>query len=246
MKKNVYNDIPDISQDILKTNLKKITDHINKEVDKIYGSEKIVNEEIKLTYKINEHGFRTHSMENIQNPCWLALGCSNTFGMGNPEELRWSNLLEKKYDTKIYNLGAPGGGTDTVFRLALGWIDIIKPEKILVLWPPIWRKDLIFEDDNKKAVRSFQGKVVLQDSGNYFLRTYFLHDENSIINFEKNSLALQQLCNERNIELVTLHAPVIGSKIRHSENDTVFARDGKHLGKDYQQEVADSFCKEIE
>ena len=66
MKKNVYNDIPDISQDILKTNLKKITDHINKEVDKIYGSEKIVNEEIKLTYKINEHGFRTHSMRECQ------------------------------------------------------------------------------------------------------------------------------------------------------------------------------------
>ena len=242
MKHNAYNDIPDISQDILKTNLKKITDYINQEVDKIYSNEKIVNNEIKLTYKINEHGFRTHSMENIKDPCWLALGCSNTFGMGNPEDARWSNLLEKTYNTKIYNLGAPGGGPDTVFRLALGWIDIIKPEKILVLWPPIWRKDLIFEDDNKKAVRSFQGKGVLQDSGNYFLRTYFLHDENSIINFEKNNLALQQLCNKKNIELITLHAPLE----RNKENIKEFARDGKHLGKKYQQAVADSFCKEIE
>lgn len=241
MKHIYFKEISDSSQDVLKTNLKMITDHKNKEVDKIYSDEKIVNKEIKLTYKINEYGFRTHSMENIENPCWLALGCSNTFGVGNPEELRWSNLLEKKYNTKIYNLGAPGGGPDSVFRLALGWIDIIKPEKILVLWPPIWRKDLILEDDNKKVVRSFQGKSVLVDSGNYFLRTYFLNDENSIINFEKNSLALQQLCNERNIELITFHMPMERNKVV----DKVFARDGKHLGENYQQSVADSFCKEI-
>ena len=114
----------------------KYQDYKNSTVAKIFGNEEIVNKELVVNYKFNEHGFRTKSWEDNKEECYVAFGCSNTLGVGTPEHLRWSNILEETLAKPIFNLGIGHGSADTVTRLAKGWLHEIKPTKVFVLWPP--------------------------------------------------------------------------------------------------------------
>lgn len=63
-------------------------------------------------YQINSDGLR--SIEFYEKPEVLTLGCSMTYGMGLPEEDRWSNILEKMIEKdgkgyKVGNIGYNGG-----------------------------------------------------------------------------------------------------------------------------------------
>lgn len=209
-------------------------EHANKEVDKCLPGEKIVNEDIVVSYKFNSYGFRTHSLDDIQQPCWLVLGGSDTIGMANPEDVRWSNLLEQQYNTTVYNLGISGGSADTVTRLAVGWLDYIKPEKVFVQWPPPWRFELVEDNNGTKRI-----KHVTWREGIQFATQYFLEDQNSWINYNKNKTMIRGLCAERGIDYYET------GMLSEDLKQTPKGRDDKHGGAEYHKLIADYFIKKL-
>jgi len=140
---------------------------------KITKLERIVNTDIELDYRFNQYGFRTNDWNDNQEECYVAFGCSNTLGVGIPEDSRWSNLLEDHTGKKVFNLGIGGGSADTVTRLAMGWLQEIKPTKVFVLWPPLHRWELAKQGKIKffmpETANHILNKKPKKPEGNYML-----------------------------------------------------------------------------
>ena len=210
--------------------------------NKIKENEKIERPEIKLAYKLNQYGFRSQDWTDNKEECYLVLGSSNTFGTGTPEEDRWSNLIQDHTGITVYNLGINGGACDTITRSLLGWVDIIKPSKVFVLWPPPNR----WEVGKQDRIRCYTPSLVysmLEDkthSDSRYCIDYLGQDFNSDINKTRNVYTLRGICNERNIEHYTLE----GLDFKHIDRNN--ARDGRHNGPLMQKAVAEEFIKLLE
>ena len=205
--------------------------------NKISKNEKIERPEIKLDYKLNQYGFRSQDWTNNKEECYLVLGSSNTFGTGTPEEDRWGNLIEDRTGITVYNLGINGGACDTITRLLLGWVDIIKPSKVFVLWPPSKRWE-VGKQDHIRCYTPVMVYSMFEDrthSDARYCIDYLGQDFNSDINKKRNVYTLRGICDERNIEHYTLE----GSDFK--KIDVNNARDGKHNGPLMQKAIAEEF-----
>ena len=76
-------------------------------------------EENPLTYKINKDGFRNSDGSPFVkgSEVNIFLGCSDTFGVGMHFEDTWSYKLNKHHEGEYWNLGIPGTGVETQFRM---------------------------------------------------------------------------------------------------------------------------------
>lgn len=212
---------------------------------KLGRHEAVANPEIKLEYKLNQYGFRTKDWTDNKDECYMALGCSNTLGIGTPEENRWSNLVEEHTGVTVYNLGIGGGAPDTVTRLLLGWVDEIKPTKVFVLWPNYNRWELGKSDRIALYLPSTVSSIVNSNNtpkkfGADYLMQYLGEDFNSEINMIRNNYTLKGICEERNIDCYALKV----ADFRHTDLNN--ARDGKHNGALFQKAIADEFINLLE
>jgi hypothetical protein len=153
-----------------------------------------------FTYKFNSHGFRCE--EFTAEPTMMFLGCSFTCGTGLPIESIWPELVSKKLNMRCANLGQSGGSNDSSFRLCHGWIDIIKPQIVVLLNPPGIRLEII----DAVVMRHLYPTWIRNTSTAYkdFLKDWIRDDNNNYFNKLKNSLAIENLCKERNIKFVFL------------------------------------------
>ena len=94
-----------------------------------------------VKYSINEYGFRTHKMENLELGGVMVLGDSISFGLGNPVDHMWVTKLEKQIDKKVYNLSAPGGSHCSAKRIFDIWYDILQPSCVIFVEPPVARTE---------------------------------------------------------------------------------------------------------
>ena len=92
---------------------------------------------MELSYKINSHGFRCEEIPVEKKPrSIIAIGCSNTFGVGMPVGQIWPTLVGNTLRQRPYNLGIPGGSLDSAFRVLLAWLPKIRPSHVFLLEPP--------------------------------------------------------------------------------------------------------------
>ena len=104
-------------------------DGTNKSDDKFYDTE--------VTYQLNSHGYRCDEFDNIDWENSIVFhGCSNVFGVANPEEYTIPKLFESISGIKTVNLGMPGVGADYVSNnILMMRRQDIKPLANVVLWP---------------------------------------------------------------------------------------------------------------
>jgi len=106
-----------------------------------------------ISYELNPYKFRSDefSTELSGN---VFLGCSDTFGVGHLLEHSWPYILTKLRfpNYKIYNLGAPGSGSDTHFRLLNVLKDKMKIKNIFH-WLPIRSRFEIYLDHGIDGIR---------------------------------------------------------------------------------------------
>lgn len=90
-------------------------------------------------YHLNSNGYR--SPEFTQNPKIIYSGCSQTYGIGVPEEYMWSNIMSKRLGVSKYvNLSQPGQSIQgTVNGLMNYFLLYGHPKKIYVLFPDMLR-----------------------------------------------------------------------------------------------------------
>ena len=76
-------------------------------------------EENPLIYKINRDGFRTLDGSPFVkgSKVNIFLGCSDTFGVGMHLEDTWSYKLSQYHEGEYWNLGIPGTGVESQFRM---------------------------------------------------------------------------------------------------------------------------------
>lgn len=101
------------------------------------------------TYEINSLGFRGRVDLSADV---LAIGCSITFGIGVPEEGRWTNLLSNKMNKSVMNLGNPGGSVETICRHIIQYCMNNKmPKEIFCLMPDLFRNMVVVDKEFYKS-----------------------------------------------------------------------------------------------
>jgi len=163
-----------------------------------------------FNYKYNSYGFRSREFDlTTDKSIILALGCSFTCGVGIPFNDTWSETLGKHFSNHVvYNAGLGGASSDTVARLAVNMIPIIKPDIVVILWPTRYRFETYSHGEKENGTR-FNGPWEKEDD----LRLSF-KDNNSYNNQMKNKL------------IVNLLAQIYGFTLLSEDLDTAMKRQG--------------------
>jgi hypothetical protein len=197
-----------------------------------------------ITYRINQHGFRSNEFETNHEPCMIALGCSYTMGIGLPVECIWPILVGKQLNLKVYNLAWGGISADTCFRLAQYWIPVLKPKLVAMLTPPRTRIELLMDTGCNPPAEVFmpQNKSCHFNEYDMFLKHWWLNDTNGNLNSEKNTLAIKQLTLNHGAKFVSLTAD---EEMGKSREEAGYARDYMHAGLVGHVLVANKMQKEL-
>jgi hypothetical protein len=199
----------------------------NKELLQKYGYT-----ETSISYKFNSHGFRC--AEFSSTPGFISLGCSHTGGVGLSEQQIWPSLVAQTTGLTNWNLGVAGTSMDTCLRLLNHYVDLLKPKFVMLLCPDPARLEFFVNND---IVNILPAKSKLD-----FEKIWYSNDTNIEMNFLKNNLAMQQICNSRNIKLIVKDC--VADLLGPPPIDTS-ARDLLHVGSQRHRLCAELFLKEL-
>jgi hypothetical protein len=174
------------------------------------------NWQIPITYKFNAQGFRTYDLLNLNDDkVDLALGCSQTAGIGLPVEMTWPYLLEKETKIKTLNLGLGGASTDTVARILTNVSGLININSVYILWPSYNR----FEYFNTNTIEEILPSTATLEY------VWNMNQNNSLQRFFKNQKIVHLLQKIQNFNLNELYYDTTDWRIRGD-----LARDQIHSG----------------
>ncbi len=169
----------------------------------VFGPEDII-------YRFNSHGYRCPEFE-MRHSCQedavhvISIGCSNTFGFGLPEEKSYPHLFKELLQNDLgrpvinWNLAMSGASADYILRLLTSALPILKPDLVLLTFPPgMARREYISEDglcfrlSHRKPTFAFhftepQARVIC--NANHEL----LNPYNNLLNLFKNYKACEAL-----------------------------------------------------
>jgi hypothetical protein len=147
-----------------------------------------------ISYQLNRHGFRCNEFDNT--PSIVTLGCSFTAGVGLPHDDIWPVKLSNELGINCWNLGVPGSAMDTCFRLLDYYIQKLNIKMVCLLRPDASRFEWVQHAGNIECVTPSSGG---HDS---VQQIWYQHDMNSQLNYLKNTMAIQYLCQCNNIKLI--------------------------------------------
>lgn len=107
---------------------------------KYYGVEKSsgVLVDRKTLYRLNNFGYRDEDWHGYAEI--LAVGCSNTYGVGVPENGSWPKILQSITGKGVRNLSRPGISIqDLVFKIFAYCKEFGNPKTIVCLFPDFFR-----------------------------------------------------------------------------------------------------------
>jgi len=189
------------------------------------------SDEHAISYTFNTHGFRCEEFDFRES--WLALGCSFTEGIGLAIDDVWPSILATHLNKHIWNLGIGGSSLDTCFRNLDYYIDKLNIQGVFLLQPPHHRFELFFNKVLKIYVPNDQGPH------NSIFKIWYSDQNNAKFNAQKNILAMDKMCSDRNIRFIT--RPNIdvyhGTSVKR-------ARDLMHNGKTEHIHLANLFYED--
>lgn len=182
-----------------------------------------------FTYKYNSCGFRSQEFNLADtSPVILTLGCSHTVGVGIPQTASWPEQLGDTYFPNhiVYNAGLGGASADTVARLAINMIPIIKPDIVAIMWPSLHRFET-YEDGpvSNGAWNIKQDQLLLEDNTAYNNQT-------------KNKAILELLQKIYNFKLLAVN---YDTTVDIYTVTWTKARDSSHFGPDWHGQMAFDF-----
>jgi hypothetical protein len=207
---------------------KRYLDNLNKNYDLLKKYNWIGTD---ISYKFNSYGFR--SDEFSHDPGIVFLGCSYTVGVGLPVESTWSHIVSTKLNLKRYNLGIGGASNDTAFRLGHHWIPQLQPKLVIFLSTEPTRTEL----HTASMVENIGVDEDVYTNSAYY-KEWITNQANVDMNYEKNLLAIKQICSEHNI------------KFRHEKFSNIkktaqLARDLAHPGIESNKLIAGYFLSKL-
>lgn len=181
-----------------------------------------------ITYQFNSHGFRDQQFDDRK--CGIAFGCSFTQGVGVAEHHTWPSLLSNRLGIHVWNLGIGGCALDTIYRISEYYIDLLKPQFVVLLEPAPWRIEYAKVDGEFEVLMPY---TLQADNAGTFIKNWFVNDINSTLNKQKNIQALKYICSSAGISLHTLDSQKHGNDCQ--------ARDLLHPGREYHVKISHLF-----
>ena len=208
-----------------------------------------ITEYTPIEYKWNNETFRDYREFSDNNEGHIAIGDSFTEGEGLPYNMIWPSLLQEKIDEPINNLGMCATGFDEWFLILMRFMDRFKGDKIFLLTHLFSRYNF--------PVKGFYMNPNHHEYVKDIWNTYLVSDEYTAYNYQIKLLALKQLALSRGKKLiiVNLHDIVGHDSMVYDDwfyNQEEYkgkwelARDGKHLGPNFQSEVCQRFIELLE
>ena len=124
---------------------------------------------VNFDYNLNKYRFRSEEFStfNSKNINILTIGCSNSVGIGIPNECTWSELLKEKIflnndkEVHIYNLSVSGGNIRLLIKNIITFINTVGcPNYIFALFPDSTRYILF----DKNLMRYFNYTWFVSDN----------------------------------------------------------------------------------
>lgn len=223
------------------------------------------NNILPLEYHINKQGFRHDGTQTdylTETGGVIYLGDSTTFGTSTHLEENFTYLAHHKCsatkDLRYINMGCHGHGIDAYYRLLKFYVDIIKPNYVVITYPwfgtraETWNmKDNNWENQsiNKVGRRiTEEGEKGLEN----LIGTYF-HSAASYMRWYKNVDAIKYLCLVRGIGLYIAEEHIEDKWVMnksmsysHQVDNRDWGRDLTHSGRLTHKHNGDIMAKIME
>jgi len=155
----------------------------------------------------------------------IAFGCSHTWGLGVDANETWS------YHLGAMNFGVIGCSADFIVRIASDLLEHCRPKTVYVLWPDWSRFEYIKDGVYTKSLPTDSDRI-------YLMQT---HTEEWLKNnFQQKVDAMNQYCNQRNINLVDMSLYDLIAYIDHADRWPL-SKLGHHYASSWHKQVADIF-----
>lgn len=200
----------------------------------------------KFTYKFNSQGFRC---DEFKQDSIIFLGCSITQGIGMPLGDIFPTIVSNQLNLHCVNLGIERSSANTAFRLASHFLKDLRPKLVIatLLYPH--RYELL---TSEKAIHfipnhKFQNKDTY--SGVYysdFYDSWIIQRENMFLNYSKNILAINQLCDQYNIKFIDFTSLIDKNQMIPMIHDpSSLARDLVHPGLEIHRKISEILINNI-
>jgi len=211
--------------------------------------------ENNVSYKLNSYGFRHHEDFCEDRNALIALGCSNTFGIGVNYEQTWPYYVAKELGMNPINLGQPGGSIQACYRVAAEWVPIIKPNVVMWFIPDPSRRELWHHQGGEDAAYNGYGPDTAGSwQTNPKIKNYFEvsnESEDNVRLFKQAHLAAMfHVCRETKLILVEVGDGLPNwPELKLTEGDgttegSLLARDNMHPGpKVHRKFISPLFLK---
>ena len=184
---------------------------------------------------LNNLGFRSNEDYYKNDTGNIFLGCSITEGVGVELNETWTSILNNSLEGKFISLAKAGSGSDTWFRYLLMFIDYFNPLRVFMLGYPYSRFEYF---NSKKYIPAFMSnKTSFHKYYPNFSKDILMNEEYAKYNYDKNILAIKQLCTTRGIPFYLLQTDCI--------DYPDFGYDNLHPGPKYHLKIAELFKKLI-
>lgn len=196
-------------------------------------------EDDSIIYTINNLGYRS-DIDYIEcDECNVYLGCSYTFGEEVKHADAWPSIVNKNLDDyKLYNLGIPGGGPETCYRVLKGFIGYANIKRVFLLLPVSDRREIYFRQE------WYQIKANTENIGYTDILSGVFSREEMYLNNLRNLDAIKFLCVQNNIPLYMLD--VGDEKIRSLIGNDCTARDLLHPGFNAHRTLANMYLNMVD
>jgi hypothetical protein len=188
----------------------------------------------RLTYNFNSEGFRSREI-TTERRGFAVFGCSFTTGVGLPYNELYHKHIECELRLPADNFGVLGASNGLMFRIAQYWLPIVRPHFVIVQTTFAERFEII-NQYNASTVMSPQWE---EAATQHVFRNWWLTDANSIVDKQRNILAMRYLCHELDIPIFVIDVedfrnPMLG-----------LSRDLDHSGPNNHHLVAENLIKQI-
>jgi hypothetical protein len=113
----------------------------------------------RVKYSLNNYGHRSDDFKTLEGHNILFAGCSQTFGIGLPDNFRWSKILHnrlKKDSEAFYCLSFPGAGFDKIVHNILKFCNEFgNPNSIFICFADYTRQIVFDKEENKLIGKIF-------------------------------------------------------------------------------------------
>lgn len=171
------------------------------------------------TYNLNNFGFRDTVDLTKNDPADIvALGCSNTFGIGLDQNYIWPNILQNKTGLRVANLGMAGASVHLQLNALLYYLNNVGiPKYVFALLPDCFRFSHIkdnFSYDAKSLDAPLKGITSVltvnfltgeHENLDKIIKTptnpeYFISGHQALEQYISGIYTIQSICNLLNIK----------------------------------------------